>query len=190
MKDGVRWPFIPYEEYMLRINNAKELLKKHGLDALLLFSPTDWWYYGGWTDAAQMHTDCWRSAMIVRAEGDPVVVAHGAFQSTLALNTYIEDVRLWTEMSRRGPNAFWPFFYETVEDLGLRKGVLGVETGTDIDTYLSFDEYSALHEKLSGAKLVSADPIIWEQRMVKTPYEASIIREGCRRACAVVRAAL
>lgn len=190
MKDGVKWPFIPYEEYMLRINKAKELLNKHGLDALILFSPTDWWYYGGWTDAAQMHTDCWRSAMIVCAEGDPVVVAHGAFQSTLALNTYIEDVRLWTEMSRRSPNAFWPFFYETIEDLGLSKGILGIETGTDIDTYLSFDEYNALHEKLSGAKLVSADPIIWEQRMVKTPYEVGIIREGCRRACAVVRAAL
>jgi len=66
MKDGVKWPFMPYEEYMSRIDKARELLKRHNLDALLLFSPTDWWYYGGWTDAAQMHTDCWRSAMIVK----------------------------------------------------------------------------------------------------------------------------
>ena len=36
---------------MLRIDKARELLKRQGLDALLLFSPTDWRYYGGWGDA-------------------------------------------------------------------------------------------------------------------------------------------
>ena len=25
MKDGVKWPFIPYDEYILRINKAGEL---------------------------------------------------------------------------------------------------------------------------------------------------------------------
>ncbi|GAG17873.1 unnamed protein product, partial [marine sediment metagenome] len=89
MKQGVKWPHFPYDEYRLRIDKARQLLNKHGLDALLLFSPTSWWYYGGWTDAAQMHNDCWRSAMILCADRDPVVVAHNAFQSTLALNTYI-----------------------------------------------------------------------------------------------------
>ena len=190
MKQGVKWPNFPYDEYRRRIDRAKQLLNKHGLDAMLLFSPTSWWYYGGWTDAAQMHNDCWRSAMILCADRDPVVVAHNAFQSTLALNTYIEDMRMWTELSRRRPNAFWPLFFSTIEDLGLSNGVLGVETGPDIDTYLSFDEYETLHKGLPGAKLVSADPVIWEQRMVKTPYEVEIIREGCHRACAVVGAAL
>jgi Xaa-Pro aminopeptidase len=190
MKQGVKWPFLPYDEYKLRIDRAKQLLSQHALDALLLFSPTNWWYYGGWTDVAQMHTDCWRSAMIVCADRDPVVVAHGAFESTLSLTTYIEDVRLWTEMSRRGPNVFWPFFFDTIEALGLSKGVLAIETGADIDTYLSLDEYQSLSKGLPMAKVVSADPLIWEQRMVKTPYEVGIIREGCRRGCTVVRAAL
>ena len=32
---------------------AKHCLAKHKLDAMLLFSPTSWLYYGGFTDAAQ-----------------------------------------------------------------------------------------------------------------------------------------
>ena len=58
MKPGVKWPTFPYEEYRGRIERAQQCLEKHDLDAMLLFSPTNWWYYGVFNDAAQMHNDC------------------------------------------------------------------------------------------------------------------------------------
>jgi Xaa-Pro aminopeptidase len=46
-----------------------------------------------------------------------------------------------------------------------------------------------MKDALPKAKFVSADPAIWAQRMIKTPYEQDLIREGCRRACLCVREA-
>jgi len=76
MKAGVKWPTFPHDEYLLRIAGAKKCLQKHNLDAMLLFSPTNWYYYGGFTDAAQMHNDVWRSCLIISQQHDPVAVIH------------------------------------------------------------------------------------------------------------------
>ncbi len=193
MKPGVKWPTFPYEEYCGRIEKAKQCLAKHKLDAMLLFSPTNWWYYGGFTDAAQMHNDVWRSCLIVCQDRDPVAVIHAAFQWCVTTMSYVEDVRVWSEsdhfMVQIFPNSFYELFFDTLKDLGLSNRTLGIETGPDIDTYLSLDEYEMIKEKLSDAKIISADKAIWDQRMIKTPFEQDLIREGARRACECVRSA-
>ena len=190
MLRDVKWPRMPHDEYHRRIDKAKELLTKHKMDAVLLFSPTSWFYYGGWTDVAQMHNDVWRSAMILCQDRDPVVVAHTAFQSCLTLTSHIEEARYWNSESRkRYPRSFLRLFLDTIRDLRLDDKVLGIEAGPDIDTYLSFTQYDKLRAALPAATLVGADKVIFEQRMIKTPYEVAIIREGCKRACATVKTA-
>ncbi len=199
--ESKKWETIPLSEYQLRTARARELMEKHEMDAMILFSPVNWWYYGGWTDVAQMHNWVWRSCMIVPQDRDPVVLIHGAFFWQVALTTYVRDIRIWSETEggrllgavllglQQIPEEFWSTLLDTLKDLKLDKGVLGIEKGPDIDTYLSFEEYDLLGTRIPGAKIVSADPVIWEQRTVKTPYEIEIIREGCRRACTVVKAA-
>jgi len=193
MKAGVKWPTFPYDEYCARVERARQCMAKHELDAMLLFSPTNWWYYAGFTDAAQMHNDVWRSCLIVSQDRDPVAVEHAAFQWCTSTMSYVEDVRVWSEsdhfMVQMFPNSFYELFFDTIEELGLADKTLGIETGPDIDTYLSFDEYEMIREKLSAARIVSADKAIWEQRMIKTPFEQGLIREGARRACECVRTA-
>ena len=192
MKVSVKWPTFPYEEYRARVERAKQCLERHELDAMLLFAPTSWHYYAGFTDAAQMHNEVWRSALIVPRDGDPVAVAHAAFQASIATMSYVEDVRLWTQIetpiNRDEPCAFYELFFDTIHDLGLSGGMLGIETGTEIDTYLSFDEFERIRRSLPEARIVSADPAIWAQRMIKTPWEQDVIREGVRRSCECVRA--
>ncbi len=199
-KKEKKWATIPYDEYQLRIQRAKALLEKHKIDAMILFSPTSWWYYGGWTDVAQMHNWVWRSCMIISQQHQPVLVGHGAFAWQTALTTYIEDVRFWNEtetgkllgeviLGKRPDDDFWKLLQDTLKDLNLHNGVLGIEKGTEIDTYLSFEEYDSLTDRLPEAKIVGADKVIWEQRSIKTPYEIDTIREGCKRACRVLKRA-
>ncbi|MHA1632804.1 MAG: hypothetical protein ACTSXC_08380 [Candidatus Freyarchaeota archaeon] len=64
---------------------------------MLLFSPVNWRYYGGWTAVARMHGAVCRSCMIVCRVHDPVLVAHGAFYWQTTLTTHIEDMRFWSE---------------------------------------------------------------------------------------------
>ncbi|MHA1578206.1 MAG: aminopeptidase P family protein [Candidatus Freyarchaeota archaeon] len=191
---------MPYSEYKNRAQKARELLEKHNMDAMILFSPINWRYYGGWTDVAQMHNWVWRSCMIIPRDHDPVAVAHGAFHWQTQLTTCIEDARFWSETEggqllaqfltgQKVPSEFWQLLIDTLKELKLDKRVLGIEKGPDIDTYLSVEEYDLLKKRIPDAKIVAADPVIWEQRSAKTPYEIEIIREGCKRACKAVMAA-
>ncbi len=195
MKPGVHYPNIPYEEYRARVERAKDLLAKHKIDAMVLFSPYNWWYYGGFTDAAQMHNAIWRTVLVVSQDRDPVAVADMNFVWELAHTSWVEDVRLHSGathpfvLALRANEDFYALLFDTLKDLGVADKTLGFETGADISTYLSVDEYLMMRDALPDAKFVSADPAIWEQRMIKTPYEQELIREGCRRACLCVRAA-
>jgi len=44
----VLFPEMPYEEYRRRIERLKDLMKKHQLDGLCLFSPINLRYYFGY----------------------------------------------------------------------------------------------------------------------------------------------
>ena len=107
--------------------------------------------------------------------------------------SYVEDVRPWTQfdnpINQDQPPAFYDLFFDTIRDLGLSSGTLGIETGTEIDTYLSFEEFERIRRSLPQARIVGADPAIWAQRMIKTPWEQGVIREGLRHSCECVRAA-
>ena len=194
-KPGVHWPNVPYDEYAARIERARQCLADHQLDAMILFAPTNWWYYGGFTDAAQMHNAIWRTALIVSQTHDPVVVADTNFVWTFLHTSWVEDVRYHsaapspTVRAFAAGDDFYRLLFDTVRSLGLGRGTIGLETGPDISTYLSVDEYLRIRDALSDAKIVSADDAIFAQRMIKTPYEQAIIREGARRACLATRAA-
>jgi len=194
-KPGVQWPNQPFDEYAARIARARQCLADHQIDAMILFSPTNWWYYGGFTDAAQMHNAIWRTAMVVSQDHDPVVVADTSFIWTFMHTSWVEDVRYHsaaphpTVQQMRADADFYRLLFDTVRSLGLARKTIGLETGPDISTYLSVDEYHKIRAALPEATLVSADGAIFAQRMIKTPYEQDIIREGVRRACLAVRAA-
>ena len=194
-KPGVRWPSVPFEEYAGRIARARECLAHHRLDAMILFSPTNWWYYGIFTDAAQMHNAIWRTAMIVSQERDPVVVTDTSFVWTFMHTSWVEDVRYHSAAphpqvrAMRADDDFYRLLFDTVRSQGLARGTIGLETGADIATYLSVDEYRKICDALPDATIVSADDTIFAQRAIKTPYEQAIIREGARRSCLAVRAA-
>ncbi len=194
-KPDLKWPSLPFEEYAARIDRARQCLAEHELDAMLLFAPTNWWYYGNFTDAAQMHNGIWRTAMIVSQDHDPVVVADTTFLWTLLHTSWVEDVRYHSAAphpivkAMRADDDFYHLLFDTVRSLGLGAGRIGLETGPDISTYLSVDEYQRIRDALPDAKIGSADPAIFAQRMIKTPWEQEVIRDGARRACLATRAA-
>ena len=194
-KPDVRWPNLPFDEYRSRIERAQRILAERDIDAMVLFSPTNWWYYGGFTDAAQMHNAIWRVALIVSRDHDPVAVAESTFLWVFAHTSWVEDVRFHgsaphpTVKQMRAGEDFYDVLEDTLRDLGLGAATLGFETGPEIATYLSIDEFQDVQRRLPQARIVSADEAIFAQRMIKTPYEQELIREGARRACLAVRAA-
>lgn len=189
VKENVKWPYMPYDEFRLRHRIVQGLLVEHGIDAMILFSPTNWLYYAGFTDVALMHNSVWRGAIIISQSHEPIAILHSIYGETyVSLTSYIEDVRCWSEIPGSGmPNSFWTLFYDVINELGLHSKVLGLELGPEIHTYLSILEYQELITNLKEAKIVGCDSLIYQQRSVKTPWEIETIREGCRLGCLAVR---
>jgi Xaa-Pro dipeptidase len=117
------------------------------------------------------------------------------FAWALAHTSWVEDARFHSAATHpfvlaiRSGEDFYKLLFDTLREIGVADKTLGFETGADISTYLSIDEYEMIKAALPKAKFVNADPAIWAQRMIKTSYEQDLIREGCRRACLCVRAA-
>jgi Xaa-Pro aminopeptidase/Xaa-Pro dipeptidase len=142
-----------------------------------------------------MHNGIWRTVLIVSQDHDPVVVADTNLTWMLTHTSWVEDIRYFFQCEHpyfsaiSSGKAFYPLLFDTLKEMGLNGKTIGFETGPEIATYLCIDEFQMIREKLPDAKIVAADPVIWDQRMIKTAYEQNIIREGCRRACICVRSA-
>ena len=167
---------IPFSEYRLRIDRAKKLMKKHGLDALLLFCHQNVNYFTGWRDT--WFYSFLRGAVIPR-EGEPAMIAPGLVYHPILQFTYVEDVVLWEEANP----AINPVkvVIDKLTKMGLGSKTIGLELGVGMYmTGATLAEVTGIREGLPKAKFVDASPMIWEQRRVKTSWEIEIYRKLCK----------
>ncbi|MFH2066126.1 MAG: Xaa-Pro peptidase family protein [Pseudomonadota bacterium] len=176
-------PHLPKAEFDLRISKAKELLVKHGLDAIVLFAEENKYYYGGFRDAILMFTDRWRHCIIVSQEHEPVFVGEIVLDSQVMKTTWIRDARYWTAIKAfRLPTRFIDAFLDTMISLKLDNKVIGMEYGPHHILQVGIDEIREIERSLPNAKFVSADKLLWEQKMIKTDWEIALMREMCAKA--------
>ena len=196
-QEGISWgegvadedfsPHIPKQEFDLRIAKAKQLLAKHGIDAMILFAEENKYYYCGYRDAALMFTDRWRHCFIVSQEHDPVFVGESILDSNVRKTTWVRDVRYWCGIKAwRLPIHFNDVLVDTLISLNLDNKVIGMEYGAHHILQVGIDELRRLEASLPNAKFVSAEKVLWEQKMVKTDWEIALMREMCDKACRVL----
>jgi len=172
-------PELPYEEYKLRTDRAGELMGKHGIDAMLLFSPLHLRYYIGFRKASFGSSELWRRMLVLPREKEPVFMPANIVHRLAQKTTWVKDIRPWGGPDYLGfPKDHIKLLTDTIRELGLEDKTIGVEifdshTATD----LSFPEWERIRGSLPKAKFVEASPVYWAQRMIKTPYEQKIIRE-------------
>jgi Xaa-Pro aminopeptidase len=180
-------PHIPEYEFNLRIAKAKKLLAKHGLDAMILFAEENKYYYGGYRDAIMMWTDRWRHCFIVSQEHDPVFVGEAILDSNVRRTTWVRDARYWSGVKVwRVHIAFIDVLVDTLIDLKLDNKVIGMEYGAHHIPQVGIDEVREVEAALPNARFVSAEKVIWEQKMIKTEWEITLMREMCAKATRVL----
>lgn len=176
-----RFPHFPGEEFELRLKKAKDSMSKYGIDALLLFSPEDLYYYTGFKKENYFIDQTCRRGAIIPREGDPVLlVGNDAFFNAIT-TSWPKDIRKWGGEPEFGrPENFMGAFTKIIKEMDLFRKTLGIELWEKvpaIEVDLTWMEFDDLKRCLREAKIVDAGELIWEQRMVKTPYEIGIIKE-------------
>lgn len=180
-KKEVRFPRFPYDEFKKRLARVRELMGKYGIDAVLLFAPENLYYYTGFKKENLAVGKRWRRSAIIPKDGEPVMLMGNEVFFNATITSWVEDIRGWGGPPELGrPQNFIEAYIQVIRELDLHQKVLGMEIWEDspaIEVDLTYLEFEQLRKRLPDAKIVDAADLIWEQRMVKTPFEIQIIRE-------------
>ncbi len=177
----VRFPRFPYEEYEGRGSKARELMGKYGIDALLLFAPEDIFYYTGFKKENLAVEKRWRRGVVFPKKGEIVMLMGNEVFFNATITSWVKDIRGWGGPPELGrPQNFVEGYVGLIKEMDLQNKVLGVELWEKtpaVDVDLTWHEFDAIRRALPEAKFVDAGSMIWEQRMIKTPFEIGVIKE-------------
>jgi Xaa-Pro dipeptidase len=177
MTSTIKFPkrgFTP-AEFAHRTQRAQSIMRKHGLDALLVSAPPNVRYFSGFD------TQFWESPtrpwfIVVPLEGNPIAVIPEIGAPEMAL-TWIKDIRTWPAPVPIDDGR--SLLKSTLESLPRRFGKIGAEMGREMALRMPVSEFLALRERLAS-EIVDGTPCLWEIRMVKTQAEIDHINFICQ----------
>ena len=155
-------PPISNEERLARLARARDLMQRNGIGAVLVESGPSLDYYTG--------IQWWRSerltGAVIPAQGDPIIVTPFFEGPTIREMLVVPaEVRTWQEDEE--PLKF-------VADFLKERGVAGETIGfEETNRYWILDR---LRQQLPSAKIVSANPVVRAQRMIKSPAELALMQ--------------
>ena len=155
-------PPIAPAERVTRLRGARDLMRRHGIGAVLIESGPSLDYYTG--------IQWWRSerltGVIIPAEGDPIVVTPFFEQPSIKEMLAVPaEIRTWQEDEEP---------LKLVADFLHERNVASMPVGFE-ETNRFFLE-DRLKQQLPGAKVVSANPVVRAQRMIKSPAELALMQ--------------
>ncbi len=155
-------PPIAPAERVTRLRGARDLMRRHGIGAVLVESGPSLNYYTG--------IQWWRSerltGVIIPAEGDPIVVTPFFEQPSIKEMLAVPaEIRTWQEDEEP---------LKLVADFLHERNVASMPVGFE-ETNRFFLE-DRLKQQLPGAKVVSANPVVRAQRIIKSPAELALMQ--------------
>jgi Xaa-Pro aminopeptidase len=155
-------PPITSAERLQRLAGAKALMKRHGIGAVLVESGPSLDYYTG--------IQWWRSerltGAVIPAEGDPIIVTPFFERPSIAeMLSVPAEIRTWEEDEEP---------LKLVADFLKERKVAQLPIGfEETDRYFLSDR---LKKQLPTTPIVSGNPVVRAQRMIKSPAELTLMQ--------------
>ena len=165
---------FPREEFIQRIANAKALLARDGLDALLCFAQETDYYLTGFDTGGFVFFQC----LILTADDQPITLLTRRPDLVQAKRTsIIEDIRLWYDTEGVDPTVE---LKAILEEKGLKGGRIGIE----LNTYgLTGFNHQRLRQQFDDwCTMVDASYLVRSLRVVKSPAEIVYVRRAAELA--------
>jgi Xaa-Pro dipeptidase len=155
-------PPITSAERLQRIAKAKRLMRRHGIGAIIVESGPSLDYFTG--------VQWWRSerltGVVIPARGDPIVVTPFFEQPSIREMLAVPaEIRTWQEDEEP---------LKLVADFLRERKVASLPIGFE-ETNRFFLE-DRLKRQLPAAAIVSANPVVRAQRMIKSPAELALMQ--------------
>jgi Xaa-Pro dipeptidase len=167
-------PPITREERVARIARAQALMQKAGIGAVLVESGPSLDYFTGiaWRRSERL------TGAVIPAQGDPIVVTPFFEGPTIAEMLVIPaEIRTWQEDEEP---------LKLVADFIRQSGAASAPIGFEESN--RFFLMDRLKQQLPGASIVSANPVVRAQRMIKSPAELALMQSAADITVAAFRA--
>jgi Xaa-Pro dipeptidase len=170
-----------HEEFAERRRRALAAIAARGLDALLLFKQESMHWLTGYDTFGY----CFFQCLVLRADGDLVLLTRAPDLRQAQHTSIIEDIRIWVDREGSDPAA-------ELRDLLAEKGLAGKRLGVEYETHgLTAASGRRLEAALDGfAETVDASDLIARLRLVKSEAELAYVRRAAELAEAALDAAI
>jgi Xaa-Pro dipeptidase len=168
--------FTP-EEFQRRLTAIQQELTANDIPALLLHAPENITYASGF----RMLGFFMYHALIVPAEGEPVLVVRDVEQPAAEETSWVQNTSVYidTESPLNATDR-------ALRKLGLDRGKIGIEYYT---WFLTLERMNGLRELLPDGEFVEEPNIVRRLRLIKSPAEIEYHRQAARVVEAEVQAA-
>jgi len=173
---------MPKEECMARVAKARALMRRDGLDGLVVTDPVSFYYFSGQKAGAGGIGR--PMAFVLPLEGEPAVIdwsGPGLFARLYnrPYPTWVEDRRIYPEVPFTHDRAVDWGIRDALAQRGLAEGTLGIELGNEPRLGLGLNDFERLRKDLPKARWVDSSPVLWGCRMAKSDWEVGRLKKAC-----------
>ena len=150
------------DEFAARLELVKARMKEEKLDALLLFAQESMYWLTGYDTFGY----CFFQCLVVKADGQMVLLTRSADLRQAKHTSIIEDIRIWVDRTNADPA-------QDLKNLLMDLDLLGAKLGVEYDTHgLTGLNGRRLDNQLTSfGNATDASYIISKLRLVKSPAE-------------------
>ncbi len=173
------WPVIDRQEFFTRIENFRKKMQSAGIDLAVMYSnmldPSAVRYFSDFYGVNES------AGMVIPVDGDPILCSGQACHEWSNFKSPIKDIRIMPEVGEvsgveydlKGQIGFSDLFAELKAKYKVKKiGIIG-------DYIFPHLIYAKMMEAFPDAVVVSADDLMYELRIDKSPAEVACIRKAC-----------
>ncbi len=173
------WPTISREEILGRVEAFREKMRGAGIDMVVMYSnmldPSAVRYFSDFYGVNES------AGMVIPLEGDAILCSGQASHEWSAHKSAIKDIRIMPEVGEvsgveydlKGQIGFSDLFAELAAKYQVKKiGIVGEYIFPQLI-------YSKMMDAFPLAEVVSADDLMYELRINKSPAEVACIRKAC-----------
>jgi Xaa-Pro aminopeptidase len=168
-------PYFIKDEFEQRFDHACKLMDTLSLDALFLTSDTNVYYLAGHQPFQPWYLTTRPVLLIIPRNAFPVLVVSNGFYGAATRDTWIEDVRTYSEL-QGGPVGE---LVNVIHSLGLQNARIGAELGTEQRMGIPPADFAKIKEDLPDVQWVDSADVLWQLRLIKSPTEVECIRSAC-----------
>lgn len=168
---------FPVKEYEQRLNKLIKQMDKHGMDAVILTSDENTYYFSGFKSIVWASKVSTPGVLVITKDGDMMISTSKGGVETAKITSCVEDFRYY------GKDSVYSNYAKSITSIliekGLSAGRIGFEIGVGHKMHMNYKDTKELFLELSNAEIVDASDALWAVRSIKSALEIERIRKCC-----------